>query len=492
MWIAEKGLNSYLLKHVVLTWKELSLGEKQYSKYISLNKKKPEICMHRSRKFCQRGTLTTVLFSVFSWWGEGCSKCHYKRAIIGPPAKRHLNGISLVCGWWPNIECWLFQGIGTSFAKKPYIFVSFQGEGVRTPCPPLWIRPWYASYRNSMCKQHSHRHVSLSLSSLYSLSSPFYLFFPFSLLHSLSLSLCSIPSLFFPFPHLSLLSPLILSLSQSTPLRLVSLYSLLASLFSLLSLSYPFSLLPIPFSPFNFLCLPFCLFFPICLSSTFFSSLTPLPFSSLFSPLILSLSTLLFISSSFSLLSFVPSPLPSLFSPFSHLTLSLLHSLSSPFSIHSVFLSPLPSVSHLHSLSSPFLPSLTSFHFLSYHPLSLLSFVFLLSILYPLTSLFSPFSLPPFSLSSFLVSLLPSVLSLLSVFCSFLPISPLPSPSPISSLSYSVSQFFISPIPSFPYPLSLILSLSILSLLFIYLCSNICVSLLLFSPPLSAILSSFL
>ena len=51
----------------------------------------------------------------FSWWGEGGSKYHYKRAIIAPPAKRHLNGVSLACRWLPNIECWLgsfviFQG----------------------------------------------------------------------------------------------------------------------------------------------------------------------------------------------------------------------------------------------------------------------------------------------------------------------------------------------------------------------------------------------
>ena len=57
-----------------------------------------------------------------------CSKCH-------------LNGIWLVCRWWPNIECWLgslvlFQGIRTSTAMKLYIVVIFQGWGVRTPCPP--------------------------------------------------------------------------------------------------------------------------------------------------------------------------------------------------------------------------------------------------------------------------------------------------------------------------------------------------------------------
>ena len=41
--------------------------------------------------------------------------------------------------WWPNIECWLgsfvfVQEIRTSIAKKPYIFVIFQGGP--DPCPP--------------------------------------------------------------------------------------------------------------------------------------------------------------------------------------------------------------------------------------------------------------------------------------------------------------------------------------------------------------------
>ena len=35
-----------------------------------------------------------------------------------------------------------FSGDRGNFDKKPYIFVIFQGGGgVRTPCPPLWIRP---------------------------------------------------------------------------------------------------------------------------------------------------------------------------------------------------------------------------------------------------------------------------------------------------------------------------------------------------------------
>ena len=53
-------------------------------------------------------------------------------AIIGPPAKRHLNVVSLAGRWWPTIECWLgsfvvLQGIRTSIAKEPFIFVIFHG-----------------------------------------------------------------------------------------------------------------------------------------------------------------------------------------------------------------------------------------------------------------------------------------------------------------------------------------------------------------------------
>ena len=68
-------------------------------------------------------------------------KYYLKWAIIGPPAKRHLNRVS-VARWWWHIECWLrslviLQAIQTSFAKKPYIFVIFQGGGTESPAPPL-------------------------------------------------------------------------------------------------------------------------------------------------------------------------------------------------------------------------------------------------------------------------------------------------------------------------------------------------------------------
>ena len=57
-----------------------------------------------------------------------------KRAAIGQPAKRHLNGGSLAGRWWHNnnIECLLgscvfIPGTQTSIDKEPYSFVIFQG-----------------------------------------------------------------------------------------------------------------------------------------------------------------------------------------------------------------------------------------------------------------------------------------------------------------------------------------------------------------------------
>ena len=42
------------------------------------------------------------------------------------------NGLTLNAG----LVALYFRGIRASIAKKPYIFVIFQGGGVRTPCPP--------------------------------------------------------------------------------------------------------------------------------------------------------------------------------------------------------------------------------------------------------------------------------------------------------------------------------------------------------------------
>ena len=91
-------------------------------------------------------------FCIFLvWWRKEGSKYHYKRAINSPPAKRHLNGVSLVGRWWPNIECWIgscdFKGIRTSIAKEAYALVIFQGS----PCPPLWISTCNGGAENVVC-----------------------------------------------------------------------------------------------------------------------------------------------------------------------------------------------------------------------------------------------------------------------------------------------------------------------------------------------------
>ena len=54
-----------------------------------------------------------------------------------PTSEMPLNGVSLACWWWPNIECWLgsfweFQGIRSSIAKKFYV----SGGGSGPPVPP--------------------------------------------------------------------------------------------------------------------------------------------------------------------------------------------------------------------------------------------------------------------------------------------------------------------------------------------------------------------
>ena len=186
----------------------------------------------------------------------------------------------------------------------------------------------------------------LSLSHLSILSSPFYLFSPFSLLHSVSLS--------FPFSLFSLPSPLtslpsypfalsVHSPPSSLPL-LSSTISFLPSLTFFSSLSSPYPSLLSTFSVSHSVCsLPSVspLYFLLShnLSLLFSPFSTSLPFSSLFSPLILLLSTpfcfshLHFLSSLLSLLSYLPSHT----SPFLFSIPSPLHSLSThSFSLHSL------------------------------------------------------------------------------------------------------------------------------------------------------------
>ena len=111
--------------------------------------------MRGSRKFCQRVSNFDNIFFCFD------SEYHYRRAIIGPPAKRHLNGISLAFRCWPNNESWLgsfvfFSGDRTNIAKKPYIFVIFRGGGgVRTPFLPL--DPCMARFKHYLVVQPEYR-----------------------------------------------------------------------------------------------------------------------------------------------------------------------------------------------------------------------------------------------------------------------------------------------------------------------------------------------
>ena len=94
--------------------------------------------MHGSRKFCQRGS---KLF--FHMIGDTGSKYCYKQAIIGSPAKHHLNGVQSLAGrcWLANGSFVIFKWIWTNIMlKNPIFFVIFMG--VWTPVSPLWIRPW--------------------------------------------------------------------------------------------------------------------------------------------------------------------------------------------------------------------------------------------------------------------------------------------------------------------------------------------------------------
>ena len=91
-----------------------SVSEKQY--------------MRGSRKFFQRGSNFYYFFY------------HYNRAIIVTLAKRHFDGVSLAGRWWPITECYfgnfvVLKGNQTGIAKRPYIFVIFQGVGSGPPTP---------------------------------------------------------------------------------------------------------------------------------------------------------------------------------------------------------------------------------------------------------------------------------------------------------------------------------------------------------------------
>ena len=104
--------------------------------------------MRGFRKFSQRGYNFDYFFFLFFFLVYD-GREDPNTAIIDPPPKRHLNGVSLAGRLWPNIECWLgsfvaLQGIRTSIAEKPYMFVIFQGGGHDILPPPLWTRTCYS------------------------------------------------------------------------------------------------------------------------------------------------------------------------------------------------------------------------------------------------------------------------------------------------------------------------------------------------------------
>ena len=93
------------------------------------------ICMRGSRKFCQSGyNFDNVFFCMRGGTIKRPLKvCHHRPDSVTP------------------FECWLggfviFQGIRTCIAKKPFIFVIFQGGGGGSGPPvPLWIRAWISN-----------------------------------------------------------------------------------------------------------------------------------------------------------------------------------------------------------------------------------------------------------------------------------------------------------------------------------------------------------
>ena len=77
-------------------------------------------------------------------------------ALNGPSLACYRNAISIAGRWWPNIKCWfgsfvIFHGIQTSIAKKPFIFVIFQGVGP-DPLSPSLDPPMYLTTRCTQTK----------------------------------------------------------------------------------------------------------------------------------------------------------------------------------------------------------------------------------------------------------------------------------------------------------------------------------------------------
>ena len=65
-----------------------------------------------------------------------------------PASEAPLNGVSLACRWWPNVEWWLgsfenFRGSGSVLLRKSiFLWFSRGGGGGPDLLSPLWIRAW--------------------------------------------------------------------------------------------------------------------------------------------------------------------------------------------------------------------------------------------------------------------------------------------------------------------------------------------------------------
>ena len=92
--------------------------------------------------FNSHAQIQKVLSEGIQRWGEGGSKYNYKRAIMARQRnaiKWRFPGVPMMAQHWMLVwySSTIFQGIRTCIARKPYIFVIFQGGGGPDPLSPL-------------------------------------------------------------------------------------------------------------------------------------------------------------------------------------------------------------------------------------------------------------------------------------------------------------------------------------------------------------------